>query len=300
MTAAAVLPPIQLLNEAHGACAYTMRVGTTRAHADHPWPGFVAAAPIARAAALELEHVRERSTSSAWLADAERAFESTVGERTQAWRFPGLCELELADRHVLRWRSPPRDARVALEALVGAGLVFALAERDCWCVHAGAVARADGGVVALLGASGAGKSTLARQVGALRGFTRVSDDILPLALDDDSLLRAFPHFPQLKLDPAEWYPAAGGSGLPVRVLLVLERAPRDAPVELGALAPNDAFLRLVAHTAGARALRAERLDAHMRFCTALVGRVALLRVPQRDGDLDGLARDVAAVLEQLP
>jgi len=151
-----------------------------------------------------------------------------------------------------------------VEALVGPALMLALAAAGRFCLHASA-ARIQGTLVAFCGDSGAGKSTLAGT--GLDGWSRVSDDILPVRLDSGRCL-ALPHYPQLKLAPEVQYPAAAAPKLPVAALFML--APPAGgdlrPVTCRALTPGQALVNVVRHTVAATLFPPELLGEHLRFC----------------------------------
>src|SRR5262249_51652752 len=94
--------------------------------------------------------------------------------------------------------------------LLGPILAFVLSLRRVTCLHASAVA-IRGRAVAFVGPSGAGKSTLAAAL-AQRGFSVLSDDLLALSAQGDTLL-AHPGVPWLRLrrTSVDTLVAAGGT-----------------------------------------------------------------------------------------
>lgn len=163
---------------------------------------------------------------------------------------------------VLRW--PAREADRE-EFLYGPVLLSALAALGTYALHASAfhLGAADAPLVALIAPSGTGKSTCARVAKAL-GWRRVSDDVMPLALDATGLPQLLPHYPQLKLPPAQHYPADGQSQLPLAALVQLQRAPATEVVPLDGA--QVARLLLTA-TIASRLYPAAILAAHLRFCS---------------------------------
>ena len=184
-----------------------------------------------------------------------------------------------------------------VEALLGPGLVLALALDDVFTLHAGAAA-VDGAAVLLLGESGAGKSTLARALAAAPGGERLADDVLPVALAG-ARLEALPHYPQLKLPAAQQYPAARPERVAVRAVYALQGADESSSrVALEPLGARDAALALAAHTVAARLFAAPLLERHLAFCAAAAAAVPVrrLRFPRR---LELLPELVAALRADL-
>ncbi len=180
------------------------------------------------------------------------------------------------------------------EAVLGPGLLLALALHGVFTLHAGAVA-VDGAAVVLVGPSGAGKSTLARELAATPGCERLADDVLPCETGTGGLA-ALPHYPQLKLPAADQYAAGRPERVPVRA--VYELCPADdarGPVSLAPVAGGAAVVVLAAHTVAARLFDAPLLERHLAFCSAAAAAapVARVRFPRR---LDALPAVVAALL----
>jgi len=182
------------------------------------------------------------------------------------------------------------------EALLGPCLLLALAHGGTFALHAAAV-RAGAGAALLVGASGAGKSTLARALAAA-GSPRLADDVLPCEANGGSL-DALPHYPQLKLAPAEQYAAGRPPRVPVVAIYLLDGVPpaeADGPATFAALAPRDALVTIAAHTVAARLFDAPLLESHLAFCDAAAAAVPVRRVrfPRRLEALPELAAAVAA------
>ena len=154
------------------------------------------------------------------------------------------------------------------EVVMGLPFISALARRDIWMLH-GSAAFFQGKLAVFLGESGHGKSTLARFLGKQEGWTRVADDILPLALCYGSDLEgicALPHYPQLKLSPAE-QPA---NYLPecLAVDAIYAIAPPDDPisaVEICDLPPSKIIASLVGQGVAARIFDRKLLTRHFYF-----------------------------------
>jgi hypothetical protein len=196
--------------------------------------------------------------------------------------------------------------------LLGSALGVLLQQRGWLALHASAVALA-GGAVAFLAGSGWGKSTLAAALHA-QGYPLVADDVIAVQMDGPTPAVA-PGFPQLKLWPdavvalgetPEQLPRLHAGlekrrrrvmdgfahgPLPLRRLYVLAHGPAPA---IEPLAPRQAFLELVRHSYGARALAGAAAAEHFAQCSRLAGQVAIsrLRRPQNLGLLPELARRV--------
>ena len=250
----------------------------------------------------------------AWIGDAERS----VLCLREAERF--LVELEgigsltvTADgsHAAVDGTAPGVEASVLAEAALGPALVLALALGGTLCLHASAVVtdRGDGdeGVLAFLGASGAGKSTLARLLDGLRpGFRRAADDLLPVSLGARGRTEALahPHFPQLKLGPAEQPGPSLPEAVPLRGLFVLAsggappgtRSPRVRHRPMG---PREALVALLRHTVAARLFDRSLLRAHLDRCSALAEAVPVseLVYPWSGSLVDGLPETIAAGME---
>jgi hypothetical protein len=204
---------------------------------------------------------------------------------------------------VVARRRPGAAADRVLERALGAPLALALAERGIYLLHAAALAT-PAGAVALAADSGVGKSTLAAAAAAdtaQRGWTRIADDLLPVRLG--ARPEALPHFPQLKLAPAEQYPAAAAERLPLAAVVELDRlAPAAEPPASQRLGPAAAALALARATAAARLFDGELLAAHLAACAAAAECLAVARLSYPGGlgrlgaALDRLAAELAGPL----
>ncbi len=259
--------------------------GPLHVRADRTLPGFVATPPVtvdplAPAGAATVRAAR------GILGGRVRDF--ALHEHADQVRL--LAEdLEVAwTRDGRRVRVATVDPALALEGGLGIGLVAALAARDVFCLHASALAWR-GGALVLAGASGSGKSTFARALAA-RGLRRLADDILPV----DAEGRCWPAFPQLKLDPAQWWPTQAGA-LPVHAIALIDRGPAAA-TRLDASAARTALL---AATAGARAFPLEVLERHLAACAAWARTLPVWRlgVAHAPDDPASAAVDALARLE---
>lgn len=210
------------------------------------------------------------------------------------------CVTVLLDTVLLDLEAPPRleaegldgaDPDHLAEAVLGPGLVLALAARGRWCLHAGAIALgSDPRAHVFLGESGAGKSTLAghlsRSLGERHLATRLADDVLPIEPTDESGThgaRAWPTFPQLKLPPDEQpVVALGRDPVPLGAIYRLKPVEPDAEPAIAELSSSDATLALVRHTVAGRLFDAKTLRRHLDEASTLAAQIPVreLRVPR--------------------
>lgn len=193
------------------------------------------------------------------------------------------------------------DERPLRLYLLGPALAILLHQRNLLVVHASAVS-VDGRVAVFAAEKGEGKSTLAAAMHA-RGHPLVTDDLLPIDLQDPDRLLVHPGFPQLKLMPeAAAQLTADPDSLPKlhpdfekRAHAARERFPRH-PLPLARIyilesgdddaiepiAPQQRFIELVRHSYLAQVLSAtgEAAD-HFRQVVALAQRVPVLRLRRR-------------------
>lgn len=227
-----------------------------------------------------------------WVGGAWR--DVTLASRRTGFRMavPGVASFEIDAGGTLISIEGPAVATasdVFMETLIGPVLVFTLALRGIWCMHAAAV-RVDGGVVLFVGESGSGKSTLARfllEHGACE--ERIADDILPVAAVAKGLV-CLPPFPQLKLAADGQYRVAGV--LPISAVYELNRADDRLGVER--YDPARAALAWVRHTVAARLFPDDVLRAQFQFAAdAAHVPVFGVRYPHCRRSLDWFSRQVA-------
>lgn len=175
-----------------------------------------------------------------------------------------ICLQRVADR-----------ARFGLveECTLGAPLIVALALRDCWFLHAAAVAIDDRAAV-IAGSSGSGKSTLAARLNRRQGWHRIADDLVALRFDEGSLV-ATSDYPQLKL-PASSQSRQG----PVRVDTIYLLRPAAAGERFGVrkIEKSEKLIALARHGVAARLFPAGLLDRHLAFCRAAAEAVNMVEV----------------------
>jgi hypothetical protein len=196
-------------------------------------------------------------------------------------------------------RQPAAGIALA-EVLEGPVLLHALATRGIHALHASALLRPDGRVIAFTADSGTGKSSLAARAQA-HGWVRVADDLLAL-ICDHGRIDALPGLHQPKLALAE-QPA---SRLPERLALAaLYRLQRiHGPARLQALDAIEACTLLLRATVATRVYAPESLAEHLRFAARFAEavrdgslQIATLELPDRPEDIAG-ALDEALTLIQ--
>jgi hypothetical protein len=162
------------------------------------------------------------------------------------------------------------------QVISGPGLVFALALRGIWCLHASAAMFREK-LFLFLGESGRGKSTLAGALSSQDGWKLVADDILPVTRNEIGLM-AWPHFPQLKL-PVDAQPAIElEDHYHVDNLFLLKTAFSSNTPSVEPITGAEEVKILLAHTAGTRMFTPELLGRHLEFCAAAAGKVHVSRL----------------------
>jgi len=181
---------------------------------------------------------------------------------------------------------------------LGAPLAVAFALRDIYLLHASGLSGADGAVIALSAESGGGKSTLAAAAAASpqHGLTRVADDQLPVRLGRSPA--ALPHFPQLKLQPDDQYPAGQAPAVGLRALVELEVDAGCSAPEISRESPPSAIQALVRATVAAKLFDRELLARHFNACASAALALAVYRFRYPYG-LDRLGEALSA-LARLP
>jgi hypothetical protein len=194
---------------------------------------------------------------------------------------------------------PPAPGISLAEVLEGPILLHALAAHGVHALHASAMQRPDGAVIAFTADSGTGKSSLAARAQA-RGWTRIADDLLALRVDAGQLV-ALPGLRQPKLAEAEQPGRRLPTALPLTGLYALRRV--DGPARLQRLDGAAAFRLALSATVATRVYAPESLAAHLGFVaqfTDAVRRgalsVATMDLPECPGNIAGA---LDAVLELL-
>lgn len=219
-----------------------------------------------------------------WLANEFRNVKCWSNQGVLLLQVEGLDDLVLTSDPPTLIRVPTQstiDPQLLSETVLGPGLILLLAWQAIFCLHASAVLIDGKTACAFLGDSGQGKSTLARSEEA--GWTRIGDDILPLALGATDV-QVRPHFPQLKLSPSAQYGLDQPVQRPLEQLFLLEPQDPTKTQEFSAeaLSTKAASLALIRHTVAAKLFPPILLQQQLQFIAAIATQVPLtqLRYPK--------------------
>lgn len=240
------------------------------------------------------------SHANSWVAGAQRGAEVYSFPDGFLLRVVDVGDFLISQNGEFITKREGGDALTQLEGetILGPVLVFALALRGNWSLHASA-AMFQGKVIVFLGESGQGKSTLAAYLSQSTGWRRVADDILPATIESSGV-KIWPHFPQLKL-PSELQPWIGlPEQLPLGAICMLEATgPEQAP-ELHKLTVSQAAQAFIGHIAGTRMFPPDLLKKHLEF-SAQAAKIPAYRLvyphsrkmlPQVRGLLEELTEDL--------
>ena len=172
----------------------------------------------------------------------------------------------------------PRALWNETDRQVAAGpiIVLALALRNIWCLHASAVMFREK-VIIFLGESGQGKSTLSAYLARNSSWRLVSDDILPVRMQEDHIT-LLPYFPQLKMTD-DVQPAIGlPEQLPSTLVCILGQEDGLVAPALEAIPTAQGAQTLLQHTAGTRMFHATLLAKHMDECVRAAGHLSFYRL----------------------
>jgi hypothetical protein len=239
-------------------------------------------------AAYTKPYVFEHSAAQSLIKIGEIAeFEVSEGRRIRVWLAPGAAR---------------KDAEIFLLGPAWASLCH---QRGLLPLHASAI-RTGQGLVAFSGHSGAGKSTTAAAMVA-SGYELVTDDVLPISLNQDASPGAWPYLRRMKLCSE---PIAQLSLSPVEV--VSTRIDREKQFVCPQLAASDEWVRLeriylldtspgdsraIDRLVGADAVRAlvdqtyhfafvlksGHFRDHLEMCAHIAARVPIYRLPRFAG-----------------
>ena len=229
---------------------------------------------------LALQHAISRSHIRV---DDVAHFEISDGRRIRVWPTPGALQ---------------KDVEIFLLGLAWATLCH---QGGLLPLHASAIATG-GGITGFAGHSGAGKSTAAALLSSL-GYDLVTDDILPISFNWNSIPGAWSYVRRLKLhhdtmvqldykprevvserlDKEKYLvqPActADDSWKRLDRLYLLERDVTDAPCPIEQVTGAEAVRVLVDQTYHFKFIvHTRRFGDHLRFCARLASRVPIYRV----------------------
>jgi hypothetical protein len=174
--------------------------------------------------------------------------------------------------------SHTKPSQLDREVIAGLALVLALAFHNIWSMHASAVLFKNK-LTLFLGDSGLGKSTLAAYLASAQNseWRLIADDILPVTIDQSGV-KTWPHFPQLKLSNTNQPGSALPEHIPLDRICVLTSGTEEESLELQLLSPNLAVREFVSHTAGTRLFTPELLSRHLVFCAIAAHHVPVYRL----------------------
>ena len=195
-------------------------------------------------------------------------------------------------------RATQKDVEIFLFGIAWATLCH---QRRTLPLHASAVATGKG-VAAFAGHSGAGKSMTAGLLNSL-GYELITDDILPVSFDRNSIPGAWPYLRRLKLhrdpiiqlalrpgervsetlDKEKYFVhpkrAADDKWRNLERLYLLENDVDDAPAVIEQITGADGVRALVDHTYHFNFILGTRLFAdHLAFCTRLASKILIYRL----------------------
>jgi len=264
-----------------GTCASTYRIAGKEITFDRTLPGFdrlfIKQAswnsvnpnyfdPSDREPSIKTEGWLLDQSTSVWLYDVKGGSWMVILDAGVFW-------VETNGQFVAQIESKLSDEKRQQEALLGAPLIFALAKQDVWCLHASA-ALMDDGVVIFMGKSGSGKSTLVRYLETREDVPFVSDDILPVTLENGELV-AYPHFPQLKRAMTDQPGFDLPEKLPVARIFQLATSQE---VFTESFTQVEGVQMLVKNSVATRLLGPLLLSKHLDFCTQAISMLPVKRL----------------------
>lgn len=185
--------------------------------------------------------------------------------------------------------------------LCGPVLLTALAALGRHCLHASAFTLpGHSGAWLAVARSGIGKSTLARTAARIGGVA-CCDDLSVIGPDPSGVLRLWPRYWQLKWAAHQHWPAHAAAALPIRGVLLLDRA---AATWHEPCAPVQAVSRLVQSSVATRLWQGPALATHLQAITRLVEqlgqRVLCLDVRDAPEDPHAAMLEACHTLDTLP
>ncbi|MEO0368425.1 MAG: ATP-binding protein [Pseudomonadota bacterium] len=211
-----------------------------------------------------------------------------------------LFALDLS-AHIVVSKNTEINSQQSLELFLGPCLVLLFAELGRYLFHAAAI-ETPFGLIGVMAESGVGKSTLSAHESALvaQQWNQVGDDCLVV---DGTNLRAYPRFPQLKLDRfMSKFCEASSLVEDIRALVRLERRFGDESdsVVTTHLDPEHAILEVVRHTVGGKLFAGDELAKHLAFAARLANAVPVINcsMPDNKNALDNVALKILGVLHE--
>jgi hypothetical protein len=220
---------------------------------------------------IDLRSVIGRYAGGGWIAGRHPRF-APLGDGAIGYAIDGVAELTIDATRIGCRLNTELPADLWPDVLLGPPLLFALAARGIWALHASAVVR-NSRAVALLGRSGTGKSTAARVLAERLGLARLADDVMPFSVAANGA-HVFGSFPQLKVGgDTPWH--TDRAQLVAVIDLNGDRETLDAPQRA---------LKLAANTMAARLFSFATLAEHLRDLSAIAERIEMQTLNYRHDD----------------
>jgi hypothetical protein len=241
-------------------------------------------------------------------------------------RIQDVANFEVRDGRQIRVWPAPGAAQKDIEIfLFGVAWATLCHQRGMLPLHASAIATPQG-ITAFAGHPGAGKSTVAAMMSAL-GYQLVTDDILPVSFDRNSIPGAWPYLRRLKLQkdpiiqlaltPTEMVSEtldtekffvrpnciADDKWRRLQRIYLLESDPTCSRISIDRITGAGAVHTLIDQTYHfAFILGSRRLSDHLKLCTKLVSKIAVYRMRRSPSFCAGreLASIICAHLESTP
>ena len=217
-------------------------------------------------------------------------------------KIAGVADFEISKGQQIRIWPAATAAQKDIEIfLFGPAWASLCHQRGMLPLHASAIVTKRG-ITAFAGHSGAGKSTTAALMCSL-GYELVTDDILPISFNEDSVPGAWPYLRRLKLhagpitqlaltptevvsetlDKEKYFVrpkcVADDKWNRLERLYLLESDPTDSPVPIDKITGAEAVRALVDQTYHFKfILGTGRFRDHLAFCTRLASRIAIYRL----------------------
>jgi hypothetical protein len=213
-----------------------------------------------------------------------------------------IADFEIRDgRHIRVWPAAEATQKDIEIFLFGPAWATLCHQRGMLPLHASAIVTG-AGITAFAGDSGAGKSTMAALLNS-GGYELISDDILPVSFDHDSIPGAWPYLRRLKLhrdaiaelaltptevvsehrDKHRYFVHPKHTGVAkwrrLERLYVLGKEVTDSGVPIEQITGADAVGALINQTYHFNFIRGtQRFGEHLAFCTRLASKIPIYRL----------------------
>lgn len=198
--------------------------------------------------------------------------------------------------------------------LLGIGLGTLLMQRGNLVLHASSI-NMNGKAIAFMGCCGEGKSTLATLM-TCKGYPFICDDILPIHLDNENKIIAYPAFPHTKLDDeiikllpkssisSQLHPEVdkhfynvtqnfSTNSLPLKTIYVLEEGIKNEIIKLNI---QDSFLELIKNSYAFNLFRHEEKTENFLQCSELAKKIPVKKL-RRTKSVDEISNIIHIIEE---